>query len=371
MRRVIRRALALAAVLALACCGSALAIVPAGPRLATVEMTETRNSPRLEDSTLPFMSLGTMDPNGDLRRRFARARLDAERRIVPFPFNGPVWSPDGGLIAFSGVSGKTERIFVASPDGSGLRALPGTRGATNPVFSPDGRTLAFARRRFRSYVDTKHITEPGKDRSRFYASRSTWIVDLASGGARRLTRWRNGLSNVPGAFAPDGSTLLVTKDDDNLEGPRIMSVRLDGGGMQEVVRFAEEPALSPDGTQLAFVGYLHPDLVEAEEGQSYHAGELYIMGKDGSPPRRLTRTDDVLESSPSWDPSGQRIAYVQVKADTSFLAGLALLFPVGNALVQVNADGSCRDKIVSDKKIAFYGVAWQPGPGREAGRIDC
>lgn len=176
---------------------------------------------------------------------------------------------------------------------------------------------------------------------------------------------------MPGAFTPDGSALLVTKDDDNLEGPRIMSVRLDDGGTQEVVRLAEEPALSPDGAQLAFTGYLHPDLVEAEEGQSYHAGELYVMGTDGSPPRRLTRTDDVIESSPSWDPSGQRIAYVQVKADTSFLAGLALLFPVGNALMQVNADGSCRDKISSDRRVAFYGIAWQPGPGREAGRIDC
>ena len=92
---------------------------------------------------------------------------------------------------------------------------------------------------------------------------------------------------------------------------------------------------------------------------------------DGTRAKRLTRSEDVLESSPSWDPSGQRIAYVQVKADTSFLPGLALLFPTGNALMQVNADGTCRKKIASDPKVAFYGIAWQPGPGREAGRIDC
>ena len=144
-------------------------------------MTEPKSFPQSDDSTLPSMSLGTMDPDGGLRRRFARAKLDAKKRIVPSPFYGPVWSADGGLIAFSGVVGKAERIFVASPDGSGLRALPGTRGATNPVFSPDGHTLAFARTRFRSHLDTKHITEPGKDRSRFYFE----YVDLDRRPARR------------------------------------------------------------------------------------------------------------------------------------------------------------------------------------------
>lgn len=148
-------------------------------------------------------------------------------------------------------------------------------------------------------------------------------------------------------------------------------MRLDGGGTTDLVRLATEPALSPDGTRVAFAGYLNLDVVKAEEGREYAATELYAMNIDGTGVRRLTRTEGVIETSPSWDPSGQRIAYVQVAADTSFVAGLALLFPVGNAIMQVNADGTCRERLYSSPKSALYGVSWQQGTGHEAGPIAC
>jgi Tol biopolymer transport system component len=354
--------------------GSAIAAAPDGPRLVTVELIETKGSEREENASPPIITLATVDPAGAGRRRFVRGKLEDNERVTPFPFYGPAWSSDGSLIAFTGHIGKERdrgRIFIVSPDGSGLRPIPGTKEGIDPVFSPDGRTLAFARTRSHSYVDVKHITEPGKDRSRFYSSTTTWVVDLRGGKPRRLTRWRNGLDNVPGSFTRDGSGLLLTKNDVNLDGPQIVQMSLDGGGSREIVQLGEEPALSPDGSQIAFIGYLDPDRVEAEENQDYSAGELYVVRVDGTQVKRLTRTDDVLESSPSWDPSGQRIAYVQARADTSFVPVLGLLFPVGNALMQVNADGSCREEILSQRKVAFYGVAWQPGPGREAGPIAC
>lgn len=39
--------------------------------------------------------------------------------------------------------------------------------------------------------------------------------------------------------------------------------------------------------------------------------------------------------------------------------------------MQINADGTCEAEILSAPHIAFYGPTWQPGPGREAGRIEC
>jgi hypothetical protein len=39
--------------------------------------------------------------------------------------------------------------------------------------------------------------------------------------------------------------------------------------------------------------------------------------------------------------------------------------------MQVNTDGTCPREIVEPSFIAIYGVAWQSGPGREAGRISC
>jgi Tol biopolymer transport system component len=340
---------------------TAAAEVPPGPRLATVELIETEASERDEDAGSPLVSLATIDPSTGKQRRFLRSKLSETKRVVPSPFYSPAWSGDGSLIAFSGYpggEGAKPRIFVANGDGSGVRPLSGTARGTNPVFSPDGHTLAFARSRSRFGQST-------------YFSTTTWIVDLQTGESRRLTRWRSGLENVPGSFSPDGSSLLLTKRDSNLEGPRVVLLNLGSGESREVLSYATEPALSPDGSRIAFTGYLHPDLVEAEEDQDYLATELYVARADGSQVRRLSRSDDVIESSPSWDPSGQRIAYVQVRADTSFVPELGLLFPTGNALMQVNADGSCRKKILSQPRVAFYGAAWQPGPGREAGPIAC
>lgn len=341
---------------------------PPGPRLASVELIEAKGPKFSEDDRPATMALATVDPATGKQQRFLRGKLGAGKRLVPSPFHPPAWSADGSLIAFAAHQGgqrAPDRIFLAASDGSGVRPVPGTSGGSQPVLSPDGFTLAFSRTRFESDV------KPGDLYPKFYSSTTTWIVDLRGGKPRRLTRWRNGLYNSPGSFTADGAGLLLSKEDGNLEGDRVVQLGLADGSSREILEFASEPAVSPDGSQIAFIGYRDGDLVEAEENQDYLAGELYVAAADGSGIRRLSRSEDVLESAPSWDPSGQRIAYVQFRADTSFVPSLGLLFPTGNALMQVNADGSCRKRILSQPRVAFYGAAWQPGPGREAGPIAC
>lgn len=342
---------------------------PPGPRLATVELTEAKGPRFSEDQKPPIMALATIDPTTGKRQRFLRAKLGAAKRIVPSPFHAPAWSPDGSLIVFAahegGAGPERNKIFLAASDSSGVRPIPGTRGGSQPVVSPDGFTLAFTRTRFKADV------KPGRLYADFYSSTTTWIVDLRGGKPRRLTRWRDRLYHAPASFTADGTGLLLTKEDSNLEGPRIVQMSLADGSARLILESASEPAVSPDGSRIAFVGYRDPDQVEAEENRDYLAGDLYVAASDGTGVRRLSRSDDVLESSPSWDPSGQRIAYVQFRADTSFVPVLGLLFPTGNALMQVNADGSCRKKILSHERVAFYGAAWRPGSDREAGPISC
>jgi Tol biopolymer transport system component len=349
--------LILALLVALAIPAAAAGAAPVGPRLATVELIDTKAS--LREEKPPLVSVATVNPATGKQKRILTAKLGAKGPVVPTPFFGPAWSSNGGLIAFAGRragDGSRDQIFVAAPDGSRLRPLSGTEGGTSPVFSPDGHTLAFARIHSRF-------------RPSFYSSTTAWVVDLRGGRPRRLTPWRHGLGNVPASFTRDGSGLLLTVEDD--DGPRVVQVDIATGVESEVLPLAEEPVFSPDGSKIAFIGYLDPDLVEAEEDEKYLAGELYVARADGTEIKRLSRTEDVLESSPSWDPSGQRIGYVQFRADTSFAPGLGLLFPYGNALMQVNADGSCRKRALSRPKVALYGVAWQPGAGRGAGRLNC
>lgn len=62
--------------------------------------------------------------------------------------------------------------------------------------------------------------------------------------------------------------------------------------------FQVEPAWSADGTQIAFVS-----------GRSGSA-DIYVMSADGSGTRRLTATRQ-NDSHPTWEPSGERLAFAR------------------------------------------------------------
>ena len=56
----------------------------------------------------------------------------------------PVWSPDGRRIAYLSRRDGTKEIYVVNADGSGQRRLtPRDVLASTPVWSPDGRRIAF------------------------------------------------------------------------------------------------------------------------------------------------------------------------------------------------------------------------------------
>ena len=52
-------------------------------------------------------------------------------------------SPDGTTMAFVGVSEGISRLYVRRRDDPAVRALAGTEGASDPVFSPNGKLIAF------------------------------------------------------------------------------------------------------------------------------------------------------------------------------------------------------------------------------------
>ena len=68
------------------------------------------------------------------------------------------------------------------------------------------------------------------------------------------------------------------------------------------------------------------------ENHDYAAGELDAVGVDGSGLKRLTHSKGVLASAPSWDPSGQRLAFVRARGGTGFVADLQRPSPLGNAI---------------------------------------
>jgi len=347
MRRVIRRALVVGALALLLAAGVAMAAAPGGPRLALVKLTTKPT--RLE--------LMTVDPNGGLPLRLAGGGRRA--RPLPFFFAPLSWAADGGQLAFSAIvaskggDGPDFRIYLVNADGGGLRPVPKTSNGYGPVLSPDGHTLAFTR--FRE-LDGAPGKIGGKMREAFFEGATLWTIDLDTGKQRQLTPWRNGLEYHASSFSPDGTTMLATRSDDRrTDTPEPVAIRLDSGGVTRLLVDGLFPVYSPDGSKIAVFREVGEDI------------DLYVLDVAGGSVQRLTRTPGNVELFASWDPSGERLAFMRFSSADSEPASLG----IGDSLMQVNADGTCPTKTLAAPRTGFYVPAWQPGPGREAGRIAC
>ena len=327
--------------IALAACaaGTAWAEVPAGPRLAVIKWDVFEGRFVLE----------TVDRSGALPLRLAGG--GERKRPLPEIFDAPTWSPDGARIAFAGVARSLEgglrgdRLYVVGADGRGLKPLLGTHGAASPVFAPDGSSIAFTRFRRRGA--------------------SVWLADLVGGAPRRITPARRGLYMFTGSFSPDGSTLLATRFAGRRQ-EEIVAVHLSTGEVETVLRRAGSPVYSPDGARFALLRW-RP--LRRRDGTRTETSDLFTVRVDGSGLRRLTDTRDQDELYPSWNPSGERLAFVRYLPEP--VESELLEIGMGASVMQMNTDGTCPKEILEPSIFAIYGVAWQPGPGHEAGRIKC
>lgn len=318
--------------------GVATASAPGGPRLAVVKW----------DVFEERYVLATVDHRGAQPLRLAGG--GERERPLPQLFTAPTWSADGSTLAFVGIAYGIEAgspgdwLYVVGADGGGLQRVPDTRGATSPVFAPDGSAIAFAR----------------------FGPRwgSIWIAGFAGGAPRRITPVRKGLYMHPGSFSPDGATLLATRYAGRRE--EIVAIDLSSGKVETVLRGGGEPVYSPDGTRFALVRW---QPMKYRNGKRSISSDVFTAKADGSGLRRLTDTPFRDEKYPSWNPSGERLAFVRNLPEQ--LPSDFVEVGIGASVVQVNADGTCPREIVSPSFTALYGAAWQPGPGRGAGRIPC
>jgi dipeptidyl aminopeptidase/acylaminoacyl peptidase len=235
--------------------GGGAAGFPAGPRISFLEVhypAKQAKEPSLKQLEDAFR-LVSVDAEGHDLRRFSTPGL------VLAGLGNVSWSAEGEQVAFlatpesrAEAEGSRWQIYVAGADRSEAHAVPGTKGASRPVLSPDGRWVAFARYRER----TRHF-DPKNPIGWFthrYASTTTWIAPVAGGKPRRLTPWGNGRFSSPSSFSPDGSLLAVSVDSQSK--PEAVDL-LDAatGKPRKVEAEASEAAFSPDGSRIAFSSY--------------------------------------------------------------------------------------------------------------------
>jgi Tol biopolymer transport system component len=269
----------------------------------------------------------------------------------------PTWSADGRLLAL-GATGdwKGTVIAVAEPDGPGLRFYRRAElEGGDAVIDPSGRLVAYPRAKLVKVL-------PGRE-NYLYKS-SIWLLDLETGAVRRGTPWRLQAFMEPSSFSPDGSELAVTMFD--RRGIRAVAVDLKTGHTLPLAKEASTPMYSPDGLEVAFIRWKNWRAGAVDDG-SPPVNELRVARVGSPSSSRLLLRKRGLLAEPSWDPSGDRLAFILSRVVENGYSDPQ----EGDRLMAINTDGSCPTRLFSEPGIVVSGPAWQPGAGREAGPISC
>ena len=235
------------------------------------------------------------------------------------------WSPDGKSIAFSDRLFRNEptSIFLLSLDTFAVRKLtsPQLPGDYNPVFSPDGRTLAF-NRGSQGVTSVYTIDVAGGAEKQLISGPQfgwgiAWTPDgrdivFAKAGWLASTGWlwkisRNGGEPERLQFGQEGtepsirgSRLVYARQLANLSiwRRRLDSLHSSGPADKFIASTTIEsgPQFSPDGSGIAF---------ESTRSGAY---EIWVCRSDGSNPIQLTHFNSVT-GTPRWSPDGARIAF--------------------------------------------------------------
>jgi Tol biopolymer transport system component len=276
-------------------------------------------------------------------------------------------------IAFRSTRGDhMSSIHLVNPDGSGLVRLPSTSDEWSPVWSPDGRRLAFV-----GGLGLYVMTPGAADRTRLFQNSRAGGVRASVGTARwspdgtmiafdvgldslcgglpciREQLWKvnsdgTGLRKLTGgsrpAWSPDGRTILFGNDQG------LFTIGPDGAGLKQLAvavgYYPEEATWSPDGSRLAFSAFVSSDP---------YANAIFTMNRDGTGLVRLTPVGG-SDLGPKWSPDGSRIAFrMELMGPEDFTSGLGVM----------NADGSGRS-IVADVELDDVDFTWSPDGGRLA-----
>jgi len=162
----------------------------------------------------------------------------------------PAWSPDGQQIAFSGLVGGFNDLFVYDLSANALRRLTTDAFAElDPAWSPDSRQIAFSTDRFST---TMSRLETGNLRLA--------IMEVASGQVREVGGFE-GAKNIDPQWSKDGRSLYFLSDRQGIT--NVYRLSISGGTPAQVTNILTgvsgitslSPALSAADGRLVFSAY--------------------------------------------------------------------------------------------------------------------
>ncbi|MFF8593011.1 FG-GAP-like repeat-containing protein [Streptomyces sp. NPDC015220] len=224
------------------------------------------------DGVLTF-SLVSMNADGSDRR----VLVPTGDGLPPGEYDSPVFSPDGRHLAFISEDGFGD-VWVANSDGSGARPV------AMDVQDPDGwvAQLAWGPNSDMLYLGFQSM--PGHDRLRLMK------VNLDGSGLGYVLPDQPNVFDGQPSVAPDGTLAF-------LRGSTIEVYDPHKGGTPTPLTLGLQPAYSPDGTKLAFTR------------QASGGFQVFVRDLASGQETQIT-ADPGGVMYPSWSPDGSQLAYL-------------------------------------------------------------
>jgi Tol biopolymer transport system component len=234
-------------------------------------------------------------PSGNREVYVMNADGTEQRRLTVDPAQhfSPVWSPDGRRVAFvrGSVEVESSGLFVMDVDGSNLRQLTPDAGPAGIAWSPDGSAIAFT---------TVHGHNGGYP--------EIYLIEADGTNQRRLTSpaliptERQYMGVRAPSWSPDGDQIVFVVDELDSQ-PALFIMAADGESSATRLAGPEWAAISdvawsPAGNLIAFV------VDDVESGMP----AIHVIDSDGRNERRIG-IDGGASLSPSWSPDGTRIVF--------------------------------------------------------------
>ncbi|MCI0378749.1 MAG: S41 family peptidase [Gemmataceae bacterium] len=197
----------------------------------------------------------------------------------------PDISPDGQTVVFSYLG---DLWIVEAKGGTARHLTMHEKHDLYPVFSPDGRNIAFSSNRHGQY--------------------DVFVIPTQGGRPTRLTF--DSADDFVNGWSPDGAKILFssTRQLDFPPRQELYAVPVTGGRAERISAFeGREGTLSPDGQWLAYVR--GPGVWYRKGYRGSANDDLWIAAADGSNNRQLTSFNG-QDMYPQWAPDGKTLYYV-------------------------------------------------------------
>lgn len=230
----------------------------------------------------------------------------------------PAFNDDGSKIAVHSWDNTSRGLVTMGVDGSAPRLVANFGEDQLPTWTADGNDIVFLTRRTGDRKSNLRVVDANTEKSEGDILGEGEFPTIGANGKMVFKGWGNTAFGLRSASASFGDVKTVTN-----------------------VETDTAPALSPDGSQVAFMS-------RREENW-----DIYVVNIDGSGLRRLT-VDPAQDGLPVWSPDGNAIAFV---SDRGGVWAIWVMTPDGKGISQLFTMNGTPDGFIGNDTYASRGWA--------------